>query len=161
MTDANQYDFDIYRHHEDDETEDATTSQVLSPTPRRQRLSLVTGVGMSGKNYEQSSPIAISLSQTTRGAIGLTPAYKRFSASVGDLPLGGNPLHIGGSLPARPSPLSKGSPGRGSKSKKTDNEGGIAGAGSSGEAKVPERAFTPPNLYIPKERLDGGVTPFS
>jgi len=158
MTDANQYDFDIYRHREDDENEDATTSQV-SPTPRRHRLSLVTGVGMSGKDTEQNSPITISLSQSTGGSIGLTPGYKRFSASVGDLPFGGNPLHIGGSQPVRPSPLGKHSLGR--ESKKTEgvlNEEDIAGSG--GEVKVPERAFTPPNLYIPKERLDGGVTPF-
>lgn len=160
MTDANQYDFDIYRHHEDDEDEDATTQ--VSPTARKQRLSLITGVGTSGKNYEQTSPIPISLSQSAGGSIGLTPGYKRFSASVGDLPFGGSPPHLGGSLPARPSPLSKGGLGRGpkSKSKKTEgalNEEDIAG----GEAKGPERTFTPPNLYIPKERLDGGVTPFS
>ena len=162
MTDANQYDFDIYRHHEDEEDEEATISQV-PPTARRQRLSLITGVRTSGKNSEQTSPITISLSQTTGGSIGLMPGYKRFSASVGDLPFGGNPLHIGNSLPARPSPLSQGNLGRG-KSKKTEgalNEEGIAGAGSSGETKVPERTFTPPNLYIPKERLDGGASPFS
>ena len=155
MTDANQYDFDIYRHREDDEKEDATTTQT-SPNGRKQRLSLVTAVGTSGKNTEQPSPITISLSQTTGGSIGLNSGYKRFSASVGDLPFGGNPLHIGGSLPARPSPLGNRHLGRGSKSKKTDGalDEEIADAGSNGEVKIPERAFTPPNLYIPKERLD-------
>jgi hypothetical protein len=162
MTDANQYDFDIYQHREDDQSEDATTSQK-SPIGRRPRLSLVTGVGTSGNNTEQDSPITISLSQTSGGSIGLTSGYKRFSASVGDLPFGGNPLHIGGSLPMRPSPLGNRSLGRGSKSKQTEGglNGDIADAGSSGEVKIPERAFTPPNLYIPKERLDGGARPFS
>jgi len=162
MTDANQYDFDIYRHHEDDENEDATTSQI-STTGRKPPLSLVTGVGTSGKNTEQNSPITISLSQTTGGSIGLTSGYKRFSASMGDLPFGGNPLHIGGSLPMRPSPLGNGSLGRGSGSRTTEGtlSEDIADAGSNGEAKVPERVFTPPNLYIPKERLDEGAKPFS
>lgn len=161
MTDANQYDFEIYRHREDDENEDATTSQM--PTiDRRPQLSLATGVGTSGKNTEQNSPVTISLSQTTGGSIGLTPGYKRFSASVGDLPFGGNPLHIGGSLPTRPSPLGNRT-GRGLKAKKTEGalSEDIADAGSTGETKVPERVFTPPNLYIPKERLDGETRPFS
>lgn len=161
MTDANQYDFEIYRHREDDENEDATTSQM--PTnDRRPQLSLITGVGTSGKNSEQNSPITISLSQTTSDSIGLTPGYKRFSASVGDLPFGGNPLHIGGSLPIRPSPLGNRT-GRGLKAKRTEGtlSEDIADAGSTEEVKVPERVFTPPNLYIPKERLDGGAKPFS
>jgi hypothetical protein len=165
MTDANQYDFDIYRHHEDDENEDATTPQ-LSTNGRTPRLSLVTGVGMSGRNTEQNSPITIPSSQTTGGSTGLTSGYKRFSASVGDLPFGGNPLHIGGPMPVRPvrpSPLGNRGLGRESKTKKTEsalNED-IADEGSNGEAKVPERVFTPPNIYIPKERLDGGASPFS
>ena len=163
MTDANQYDFDIYRHREDDGNKDATTSRT-SPTGRRQRLSLITGIGTSGKNTEQNSPITISLSQTTGGSIGLTPGYKRFSASMGDLPFGGNPLYIGGSQPMRPSPLGKHSLGRGSQSKKTEvavNEESAADAGSSGEPKVPKKVITPLNLYIPKERLDGAASPFS
>ena len=160
MTDANQYDFDIYRHHEDDENEVATTPRT-STEGRRPQLSLMTGVGGSGRDPEQNSPSTISLSQTTGGSIGLTSGYKRFSASVGDLPFGGNPLHIGGSLPLRPSPLGNRSLGRGLKSKKPEGapKEDIAGAESSGELKVPERAFTPPNLYIPKERLGSGASP--
>lgn len=154
MTDANQYDFDIYRHCEDDENESATAPQV-STDGRRPQLSLITGVGGSGKDTEQNSPTTISLSQTTGGSVGLSSGYKRFSASVGDLPFGGNPLHIGGSLPMRPSPLGNR---RGLKSKKPGGapKEDIADAGSNGDLKVPERAFTPPNLYIPKERLGSG-----
>ena len=158
MTDANQYDFDIYRHCEDDENESVATPQ-MSTEGRRPQLSLVTGVGGSGKDTEQNSPTTISLSQTTGGSIGLSSGYKRFSASVGDLPFGGNPLHIGGSLPMRPSPLGNRGLGRGVKSKKPGGapKEDIADAGSSGDLKVPERAFTPPNLYIPKERLGSGA----
>ena len=157
MTDANQYDFDIYQHHEDDENENATASQ-LSTGGRRPQLSLVTGIGVSGKDTEQNSPVSIS--QTTGGSIGLTSGYKRFSASVGDLPFGGNPLHIGGSMPMRPSPLGNRILGRGLKSKKTEGAPkDIPNTGSNGELKVPERVFTPPNLYIPKERLDSGPSP--
>src|SRR5260370_4447342 len=49
MTNANQYDFDIYQHREDDENEDTATSQV-SPPARKLRCSLVTGAGTSVQN---------------------------------------------------------------------------------------------------------------